>query len=86
VSAEPDSFEEDLLQLAQARLAAGVLPLKLAGELRAMLGHDRTCSVCGMPVSSQEIELTVLPAPVAAPDLRFHCRCYIAWHRVCGIV
>ena len=77
--------EARLREIARSRLAQGALPREPDGELRAALGHDRTCSVCGQSVSSQEIELRVLAANADAlpNELRFHTRCYIAWHRVC---
>jgi hypothetical protein len=77
--------EARLREVARSRLAQGVLPREPDGELRAGLGHDGACSVCGRGVSSQEIELRVLAAngDSLPRELRFHTRCYIAWHRVC---
>lgn len=77
--------EARLREIARRRLAQGALPREPDGELRAGLGHDSPCSVCGLNVSSQEIELRVLAANAhsLASELRFHTRCYIAWHRVC---
>jgi hypothetical protein len=77
--------EARLREIARSRLAEGVLPCEPDGELRAGLGHDSACSVCGLGVSSQEIELRVLAAngDSLPKELRFHTRCYIAWHRVC---
>jgi hypothetical protein len=79
--------EGRLREIARTRLAQGALPREPDGELRAGLGHDVACSVCGLNVSSQEIELRVLAANGDAlpKELRFHTRCYIAWHRVCHI-
>jgi hypothetical protein len=80
-----DLDETRLREIARQRLAQGTLPREPDGELRAGLGHDGVCSVCGLNVSSQEIELRVLAANGDAipKELRFHTRCYIAWHRVC---
>jgi hypothetical protein len=77
--------EMRLREIALSRLAQGALPREPDGELRAGLGHDGACSVCGLNVSSQEIELRVLAANADSlpNELRFHTRCYIAWHRVC---
>jgi hypothetical protein len=80
-----EHFEDELLRLAQAGMTRGALPQHSGGELRATLGRDAACSLCGSPVSSQEIELTILPSLGGTRDLRFHCRCYIAWHRVCRV-
>jgi hypothetical protein len=80
-----DLDEGRLREIARSRLAEGALPRAPDGELRAGLGHDGACSVCGLNVSSHEIELRVLAASddTLPSELRFHTRCYIAWHRVC---
>lgn len=77
---------QQLLELALQRLREGTLSREARPRLFAGQGRQARCSLCGEPISTEDIEYEVETASTVAggQQLRFHRPCYYAWLQACS--
>jgi hypothetical protein len=73
--------EAILREKAREAIRSGKLPTTPASRTFGGPGGDHVCSVCGLPIERDQMELDVeFDRPGLRPDLHhFHPRCFAAW-------
>lgn len=77
----PFTEQEKILRLiARRRIETGDLPCEMPATVWGGPGSGEQCSLCGAPITSQEIEFEYA---YQARDFRFHRLCHGLWQLEC---
>lgn len=74
--------ESELRKRARVLIAEGRLPVGQSGRCWGGSGSRKVCSLCGEPVSREEVEFEIEDSSGAS--YRFHFRCHAAWQLECA--
>ena len=78
----PRLSEQELCSRIQQRIEDGRLPVALSNSLTATYGSGDTCSGCGEPINSDQVEYDVADSRDGR-QLTFHLSCHAIWQLEC---